>query len=102
LIALPLDLQLAHGRTLDFGSRRMTFDVDGFSFHPPVHAVAVDSDAKTPEQQLARRHFVDHRVEPVDQQQFPVRRLASDFHDQSGFDRVGVRDRRRQGRDTRS
>ena len=53
--------------------------------------MAVKRHGETSEQQVARCHFVDQRIQPVDDQQFVIRSAAAQIHERFAADtqRIG-------------
>jgi len=72
-------LQFTESGALHLGSRPVPGYADFLPVSLPVQNVAIDAYMKCTEQHLAYGHFVNDRVEPVDQQQFDIRRLAVDL-----------------------
>ena len=58
----------------------MTFHIDAFALHFPVETHSLTDYREAPEDHPARGHFEDDRVEPFDQEQLVVRRLARNAH----------------------
>src|SRR5690606_32639624 len=90
-----LDAQARQRRTFDLDDRPVLFDVDALADRRGFEARVLDFHLVPPEEHVARRHLVDHRIQEVGQDQLDIRRLAADLDPLRGIDVGGIRDDRR-------
>ncbi len=90
----PAHLERGVRRALDLHRRFVSVAIHRFTARTPAEPVIVQRHVEFAEQHSPRRHLIDQRVQPVDQQQLVVRRLALHVDLLDRIDRIEVSDRR--------
>ena len=96
-VGLLCDFQFGIGGSFGLDRRLMPHTVDRLTMSLGAQDPPVDSDIEATEDHAPNGHFIDHGVQPLDQQRFTIRRLATDRDSRVRAHVIGIASDRAQG-----